>query len=144
MSSLPRSLWGKEFRRLGTCVEIVRDVLRKKRKLVHLHVFVGAFAAGVAQLAEQLICNQQVVGSSPSASSDGANFQSANCQDVWPRSGLVGDGLLGNFSRVDGLADPSSRGFEGAAQPGSRVVDPILFARCLFARWKWDGAVVMV
>ncbi len=31
--------------------------------------------AGIAQLAEQLICNQQVAGSSPIASSKGAKFE---------------------------------------------------------------------
>jgi hypothetical protein len=36
---------------------------------LYLVVFVGGLAS-VAQLAEQLICNQQVVGSSPSASSE--------------------------------------------------------------------------
>jgi hypothetical protein len=43
-------------------------VLQGTVSSLYLVVFVGDLKASVAQLAEQLICNQQVVGSSPSAS----------------------------------------------------------------------------
>jgi hypothetical protein len=42
---------------------------KKRLIFVNERIILSRFSAGVAQLAEQLICNQQVAGSSPIASS---------------------------------------------------------------------------
>ena len=49
-------------------IKLIHPVLQGAIGSLYLVVFVGDLKASVAQLAEQLICNQQVVGSSPSAS----------------------------------------------------------------------------
>ena len=51
------------------CKLLLMHHLRRLADSVYLEVFVAGTCASVAQSAEQLICNQQVVGSSPSASS---------------------------------------------------------------------------
>ncbi len=52
--------------------------------LLHLAGFVFSGSAGVAQLAEQLICNQQVTGSSPIASSN-SDIEEFSCAGVAER-----------------------------------------------------------
>ncbi len=61
--------------------------------------------AGIAQLVEQLICNQQVVGSSPSAGCSSAAL-SHNCARVALATGLPGaeQQRIGNVRAVPAFA----------------------------------------
>jgi hypothetical protein len=62
-------------------------------------------SAGVAQLVEQLICNQQVIGSSPIASS------SRNDRQVTPQSGVTNSSrVVGQVAKRSNASDCKSDG----------------------------------